>query len=225
MRLAFCSVQIHPISVKLRFMNKFLACLFVLLSLPGYGATYQYQARVAGIAAGNLTVVVERGNGRYLVTGYARSVGLWEVIDNWRADFSATGTLVDGSVTLEKYELYERTNSKKQKVTVTPETLQVVKNGKIRSPAAPLPGLDVLTALFVVATCPDEQELHTGRHGYLLAKKNSEENGCSFLVTDEDEETFIAAVKYRRYFDMNVPGSIHFQGAVEGVLELVKVSE
>jgi len=190
-----------------------------------------YQAFLAGTKAGTAQVALEQDPHRYSVAGRARSGGLLEALNPWRAQFQATGTWVDGAPQLNHYHYTESDKRKRREVTVSQGQLRVVKNGKLRAEIDALPGMDILSALFVEPRCHQALQLHTGRHGYQLRNQDSQQraggpqNGdhqlCAYTVKDDDGEEYKVAVTFAELSGYRVPIRINISGVLSGALTLV----
>ncbi|MFK7914351.1 MAG: DUF3108 domain-containing protein [Pseudomonadales bacterium] len=189
-----------------------------------------YEASIAGAPAGVATVAVARSAQLYRIAGQARATGLLDALSPWRARFWAAGDLVDGVPAPRTYRYVERGRDKRRDVTVSDGLLTVIKNDKQRPTRPSLPGLDVLTALFVEPRCAESLRLHTGRHGYRLQTaaaaaslpetKTSAASRCSYRVVDEDQDSFKAQLQFGPVNGHQVPTRIAVTGALSGVMEL-----
>ncbi len=207
---------------------KRLCYLLLLLSLP-LGAAAQavdlrYDAYVGPAHAGVIKVQLEVDQQAYSVYGQARSKGLVEMIKDTRGWFSARGRMEGGEPQLDVYEYFQKDNSKERFVSVAGGQLRYVKDGKTR-PAAPVhPGLDLVTALWVVGDCRALSQVHTGRSAYAFRFIDQDAGVCRFAVQedDEDEEPFELDVAYGERSGLRVPLSIRSTGGWAGRIVLIE---
>lgn len=185
-----------------------------------------YEASIAGAPAGVATVAIARSPQRYRIAGQARATGLLDAFNPWRARFWSTGDMIDSVPTPRTYRYVERGRDKRRDVTVDEGLLTVIKNGKQRPTRPALPGLDVLTALFVEPRCTAALPLHTGRHGYQLsiqpplADQTTTANRCKYQVIDEDQDSFAAELQFGPAAGYRVPTRITVSGTLSGSMQL-----
>lgn len=157
---------------------------------------FHYEAFIGGTLAGVVVVDVERDEVGYEVNGTAETIGFWRSIDDWQAEFNAAGRLIDGVAVADRYVLLEKNDRKDQQVVVSDGQLFVTKNGEARTPKDAHPGVDLLTALWVVASCVDAADLHNGRHGYAVARTLQDDGTCRYDVRNDDGDNYSANVRF-----------------------------
>ncbi len=195
----------------------------------------KYKAYVAGASAGQAKLTVERLPTQFSVTGTARAEGLIEAFSPWRASFDASGNLADDQWQLARYHYVEKDHRKRREVTILNGEITEIKNGKQRPTRPALPGIDVLTALFVDSRCQVRLQLHTGRHGYELAQNRppqaEDDSGnaldaaeCAYQAVDEDGDTTRVRIRFTEVGGHRVPAEIQLSGLVSGRMELVRHS-
>lgn len=214
----------------------FVPLLMFLALVPGESVAsveLRYQAFIAGAPAGRADVEVDVNETTYVVRGTARSEGLWDTFSKWRSSFRVMGWLskrdvnpaTDHELPLNKgaqeYYYYERGSDKKREVMVRDGQLQVTKNGRVRPAVAALPGMDILTALFVHPHCSANMTLHTGRHGYQLNRTGDRTDRCEYRVIDDDGDSHAASITMGQVGELTVPTRIDFTGALGSSLVLV----
>jgi hypothetical protein len=129
--------------------------------------------------------------------------------------------VADGVPVLEEYFHRTRDKRRTREVHIADGALVVVKNGAARDPRAPLPGLDLLSALFIYGRCDERVELHTGRRPFLLERlAAASEEGCRYQVTDEDEDTYTVDVRYGLRDGVRVPVVLEFSGMLSARIVL-----
>jgi hypothetical protein len=200
----------------------------------------QYEASIAGAPAGTATVAMALSPVatdlattpmRYRLVGQAKAEGLLDAISPWKSNFWVSGLRTPQGIADLDYRYIEQGRNKQREVRVQNRTLRVVKNGRQRPERPALPGLDVLSALFAVATCPATLTLHTGRHGYALQAPALPEGApealrpdyprrCRYTVTDDDQDRFEIAIEFETLAEVRVPARIEVSGALTGVLAL-----
>lgn len=203
----------------------------LVMALPLVGAAaepapaqahLEYRGYVAGAPVGEASVAVAVEDGRYRVTGDARSNGLLRGFSDWRNRFAAHGRLDGAERQPLEFSYTERDRRKTRHVVVRNGELQVTKNGKVR-PKRPAPAFpDVISALFVQPHCRGDQVLHTGRHVYHLSRLTRDPGGCHYAVIDDDDERFEIELVLVRRNDLVVPKKIVVHGWLTGWLELVE---
>lgn len=199
-----------------------------------------FEATVAGAPAGTATIAIARSAHSYRIAGQARATGLLDTLSPWRANFWATGSVIDGQPVPAEYRYVERGRDKRRDVTVRDGTLTVIKNGKERPRRPALPGPDVLAALFLNSECSAELVLHTGRHGYHLGPRPAVEglpagvpagpgamvaatgSSCRYRVTDDDQDSFDAQLHFAEVDALRLPIEITISGGLRGSLVLTK---
>ena len=184
----------------------------------------RYEAFVGVAHAGTITVQVDRSAQSYAVRGEARSKGLLEMLKDVRGWFGAKGLLSEnGTPEAELYEYYQKDNSKERLITVAGDELRYVKNGEERPQQPAHPGLDLVTALWVLGDCAEMSEIHTGRSGYDFQLTSTEGDTCRFTVQerDEDEAPFELQLDYGERDGQRVPIKIRSTGGWAGRLVLV----
>lgn len=160
---------------------------------------FHYEAFIGGTLAGVVVVDVVRDEAGYEVNGTAETIGFWRSIDDWQAEFNAAGRMVEGVAVVDRYVLLEKNDRKDQQVVVSDGQLFVTKNGEPRAPKDAHPGVDLLTALWVVASCVDAADLHNGRHGYAVARTLQDDGTCRYDVENDDGDSYSANVKFAEH--------------------------
>ncbi|MEZ5557376.1 MAG: hypothetical protein R3E86_02345 [Pseudomonadales bacterium] len=107
--------------------------------------------------------------------------------------------------------------------------LEVRKNGRARPRQPALPGLDLLSALFVLPGCDGDQVLNSGRSLYRLsvlpdttgpADGPGASSSCRYLVIDEDDDRYEAELTFTRHQGLVVPLVIVLEGLFTARIEL-----
>ena len=169
----------------------------------------QYAAQVAGVYAGDAEIVLGLDGNGYRVAGSARSAGVWERFQRWRARFSVQGLLAPGAdPEMQRFYSLQTTPRKMREIVIADGVLNEIKNQKVRPPRAPLPGFDLLTAMFFVPDCRQAAAVHTGRHGYRLERQAGGGAQCTYRVSDEDDAWWRLTVRYRELDGFRVPARI-----------------
>lgn len=208
-------------------LGPLIGIIFTILAVsPASAETLQlrYEAFVGGAQAGSARLALSQTTQGYSIVGSARSKGLMDSLNPWRAQFEAKGTLVDGLPSLEQYHYVESDNRKLREVTVSDGQLRVVKNGKLRAEHKALPGMDILSALFVEPSCEAALELHTGRHGYRLESTAAESSDtaerCRYVAQDDDGDKYRIAIEFVQLGGVRVPRVIEVSGFLSGRMQL-----
>lgn len=161
----------------------------------------EYAASLSQVPIGEVSVRVhlteEAGDqpGRYEIAGSARSIGLWETFQRWRAEYSASGAIADGAPVPSSYRLLQSTPRKTRDVRVANTQLHEIKNGRQREPRSPPPGLDVLAAFFVRPDCAATDAgmaLHTGRYPYRLTRRAWAESGIDDASAERADDCLLS---------------------------------
>lgn len=184
---------------------------------------FTYRAFLGGTPAGDVVVDVERDGDRYRVKGHAATTGFWRTIDDWSGDFSADGYVVDGEAVPDRYVLLEKSSRKEQHVVVSAGELFVTKNGKARTPKPAHPGIDLVSALWVVADCVDNADLHNGRHGYSVERTRLDDGTCRYDVENDDGDSYSANVRFASHGGYPVLDSLVVNRLVGTRLTLIDV--
>ena len=207
----------------------------------------KYDAYVAGIPAGDAQLTLERqplpargaASFSYKVAGTARSKGLWESIQKWRAEYSVVGEVHQSTPAQSQnpvvlpghfYSL-QTTPKKRREIHIEDGVLKETKNNKVRDPRPAQTGFDLLTGLFFLPPCQPEARVHTGRDGYDMRRteppRSSEPPAstaaivrCAYQVTDEEGGTYQMSLVYQRRGDFLVPVDIAAQGPLSGRMVL-----
>lgn len=200
--------------------------LALLAWQPASAETVQlyYEAHLGSALAGSARLALSQDGQSYSVVGSAKSKGLMESFNPWKAQFEARGALVEGVPQLEQYHYVESDNRKLREVTVSEGQLRVVKNGKLRAELAALPGMDILSALFVEPNCEAAFDLHTGRRGYHLVNTQAGLAGsadtCTYSASDEDGDRYQVSIEFVRVGALRVPRVIELSGFLSGRMKL-----
>lgn len=209
----------------------------------------KYEAFVAGIPAGEAVMQLQRdpldrtdvSAYQYRVAGTARSTGLWESFQQWRAEYS-----VDGTVTREVAEgnqerraqtmvlpghffSLQTTPRKRREIHIEDGILKETKNHKIRDPRPSQTGYDLFSALFFLPPCHPEVRVHTGRDGYSLQRSSPGDAvdtqpslNCRYRVRDDDGSEYKMKLTYAQRGGFVVPVEIVVQGPLNGRMRLVE---
>ena len=208
--------------------------------------TLVYEAYVAGINAGEARLALERqsvpaiklfgaktaGERRveerqYRVAGTARSKGLWESVQQWRAEYSVDGILrlsssekgqaESSAVFPEHFYSLQTTPKKRREIHIEAGVLRETKNNKVRDPRPAQTGFDLLTALFFLPPCHAEVRVHTGRDGYEMRRAGvAGDMRCTYSVEDEEGGRYEMTLAYVRRDGFTVPAEIAVQGPLSG---------
>gem|GEM_PF-130668 len=227
-----------------------------LVQTPEAIANLKYEAFVAGIPAGEARLTLARqklaargaASFSYKVTGTARSKGLWESIQKWRAEYSVDGEVHHQSQTQGQqsetallsrvvlpghfYSL-QTTPKKRREIHIEDGVLKETKNNKVRDPRPAQTGFDLLSALFFLPACHPEVRVHTGRDGYTMRRTqpavpprgqldSAPIMRCSYGVTDEEGGNYKMTLVYKRMGEFVVPADISAQGPVSGRMVLAE---
>jgi len=192
-----------------------------------------YEAYIAGINAGSAELMLQRSPLRsnsedyqYHVEGTARSKGLWESFQQWRAEYSVTGQVAatTGVVPGHFYSL-QTTPKKRREIHIRDGVLRETKNHKVRDPRPAQTGFDLLSAMFFLPPCHPSARVHTGRDGYTLARRGAgEANKCRYSVTDENGDTYKMSLIYAVRAGFSVPVSVDVEGPMNGRMVLSKAA-
>ncbi len=221
----------------------------VPVTAPEAIARLKYDAYVAGIPAGEARLTLARqqlatrgaASFSYKVTGTARSKGLWESIQKWRAEYSVDGEVHQQSRTegLSRVVLpghfysLQTTPKKRREIHIEDGVLRETKNNKVRDPRPAQTGFDLLSALFFLPACHPEVRVHTGRDGYNMRRvepaapsEGQPESApimrCSYQVIDEASGSYGMTLVYKRLGEFVVPGEITVQGPLSGRMVLTQ---
>lgn len=184
-----------------------------------------YDAYLGGLNVGTAQIQVSTANDAYSLVGSARSVGLWERFQQWRATFGAEGVREAIKPSPKSFFSTQTTPQKQREVLVENGLLYVTKNLKKRSPREALPGIDMLSALFFMKPCNQQMQVHTGRDGYefrLLA--NADRSSCQYAVRSDEDRDYEMQIDYQRVAELMVPRRIEISGGLSGYLVLAQVS-
>ncbi len=208
------------------------------LAAPVEELQLRYEAYIAGINAGRARLRLRSAGAYYEVDGSARSKGLWEKLDKWRAKFGVHGQRLGRSLQPARFFSLQTTDKKRREVVVEDGVLRVTKNAKIREPRPALPGFDLLSALFFLPPCAGSVDIHNGRDGYHLRLQGSAAATagvdaatagvtaadsalqCAYDVIDEDGDTYVMTIDFRQIGSFTVPSEIVISGVVSGRLLL-----
>ena len=212
----------------------------------------KYDAFVAGIPSGEARLTLKRQQLRtrgsasfsYLVEGTARSKGLWESIQKWRAEYSVDGEVhhqgqqgatagVSRVVLPGHFYSLQTTPKKRREIHIEDGVLKETKNNKVRDPRPAQTGFDLLSALFFLPSCHPEVRVHTGRDGYTMRRAEplipprgqldpAPVMRCSYRVTDEEGDNYKMTLVYKRLGEFVVPAEISAQGPVSGRMVLAE---
>lgn len=197
------------------------ALLLGLLPSLGYGATFHYQAFLAGLEVGTAQVEVALETPRYTVTGRARTRGAMEALSPWRARFEAVGRYAPEEVEGEWFGYRAEEPDRIRQVWVSDGVLREIRDGRRRDDRPAFPGADLLTALFVAPRCPPTRELHSGRSGYRLSDGIVAGDRCSYRVTDDEGGLYRVRFDFGDRQGLRVPLRIEVEGMLTGQLVLV----
>ena len=208
--------------------RKSLIVIFIALLVvrPAAAETVHlhYEAYLGGALAGSARLALRQDAQSYSVVGSAKSKGLLESFNPWKAQFESRGAFVEGLPELEQYHYVESDNRKLREVTVSAGQLRVVKNGRLRAELAALPGMDILSALFVEPGCEAVMDLHTGRHGYHLVNTQTALSGamdtCKYRARDDDGDRYQVSIEFVRIGTVRVPRVIELSGFLSGRMKL-----
>ena len=209
----------------------------------------RYEAFVAGIPAGEAIMQLQReppiqagaSAYRYSVAGSARSTGLWESFQQWRAEYSVNGkvirTLAEGDkktgvqITVSPGHFFslQTTPRKRREIHIEDGILSETKNHKVRDPRPAQTGYDLLSALFFLPPCHPELRVHTGRDGYTLQRTGVGDKpatqpplSCSYRVRDDEGGEYKMKLSYGGRGSFTVPVEIVVHGPVNGRMRLVE---
>lgn len=205
----------------------------------------RYDAFVAGVNAGEATLELTRRGASYRVEGRARSKGLWESMQQWRAEYSVDGVMLADAATTEigavsdtsqpltlnpllpqpgHFFTLQTTPKKRREIHIEDGVLRETKNNKVRDPRPAQTGYDLLSALFFLPVCHAAARVHTGRDGYQFSRRGdvSNEVECRYDVVDEEGDKYALGMTYRKVEAMPVPAIISLQGPLPGRLVLVE---
>lgn len=202
------------------------------------GLSLRYEAYIAGVNAGQARLEVGQTGSGYRVAGTARSKGLWESMQQWRAEYSVEGELVAPAQGAESdqaqpllpapghfYSL-QTTPRKRREIHIEDGVLKETKNHKVRDPRPAQSGYDLLSALFFLPACHPSARIHTGRDGYEFTRKatptSTDDAVCRYEVVDEDGGRYGLGLRYRRIIDFNIPAEINVRGPLPGRMLLVE---
>jgi len=214
--------------------------------VSGATATLKYEAYIAGIPSGEARLVLSRrdlaargaASFSYKVSGSARSKGLWESIQKWRAEYSVDGEVhqqTQGRVVLPgHFYSLQTTPKKRREIHIEDGVLNETKNNKVRDPRPAQTGYDLLSALFFLPACYPEVRVHTGRDGYEMRRvepAKAPENQpsstpimrCSYQVTDEEGGSYAMTLVYQQVGEFVLPSIITAQGPLSGRMVLTDV--
>ncbi len=184
----------------------------------------RYEAFVGGALAGTARLAVSQDAQTYSVVGSAKSKGLMDSFNPWRARFEAEGTLADGSPKLDQYHYVETDNRKHREVTVSDGQLRVEKNGKLRALSDALPGMDILSALFVQPSCEAALDLHTRRRGFRLVSEADaaevSKGRCRYRAQDDEGDRYRISIEFVQLAGLRVPRVIEVSGLLSGRMKL-----
>lgn len=225
-----------------------VACMAVLLvasfnvqateeqACAGNGLALRYEAYIAGVNAGQANLQVSRSGTTYQVAGTARSLGLWESIQRWRAQYSVTGELVrEAPASAQSAALstqllpkpghffsLQTTPKKRREIHIEEGVLKETKNRKVRDPRPAQTGYDLLSALFFLPSCHSQARIHTGRDGYEFTRTGEAGEGCSYKVLDEEGAAYRLELTYQQIAGLNVPNVIGVRGPLPGRMVLTE---
>ena len=181
----------------------------------------RYAAYLGGVNIGFAEVKLSVNASTYRISGTARTIGLWDRFQQWRARFGADGTLSTADPTPLRFSSTQTTQSKQREILVTGGVLHVTKNHKQRSPRPALPGMDMLTALFLLAPCRQHLQVHTGRDGYefhLVEQVGA--LSCRYDVRSDEDRDYEMRIEYERNQQHHLPRRIDISGQLSGYLIL-----
>ena len=194
-------------------------------SCPGSGLSLRYEAYIAGVNAGEANVQLSRVGTAYRVSGKARSKGLWESIQQWRAEYSVTGQLTPERLVAPKhFYSFQTTPKKRREIHIEDGILKETKNHKVRDPRPAQTGYDLLSALFFLPKCQAQARVHTGRDGYEFTRISAPAGAesCSYKVVAEEGSDYRLELTYRRLAGFNVPAVISVRGPLPGRMVLAE---
>ncbi len=210
----------------------------------------KYEAYVAGINAGEAALTLVRSGSdsggpksfSYRVAGTARSKGLWESIQPWRAEYSVDGEVRGDSpgpaLSPGHFFSLQTTPRKQREIHIEQGVLREIKNHKVRDPRPAQSGFDLLSALFFLPPCHPEVQVHSGRDGYAMQRLRPKISliderepavqddimRCSYRVTDDDGADYRMSLQYGRRGgagEFVVPAEIRVEGPLSARMVLV----
>jgi len=189
----------------------------------GAGVNLSYEAFIAGVNAGQASVQVSRVGSTYRVVGTARSKGLWESMQQWRAEYSVTGEVTpDQQVLPGHFYSLQTTPKKRREIHIEDGVLKETKNHKVRDPRPAQRGYDLLSAVFFLRMCQAQARVHTGRDGYDFTRISAPDDStrCSYRVVDEEGADYRLELTYQRLAEFNVPSVVSVRGPLPGRMVL-----
>ncbi len=204
------------------------------------GLNMKYEAFIAGVNAGEANLLLTRENDSYRVEGTARSKGLWESIQQWRAEYSIDGKLLSsvaqgsGPATLPvpgHFYSLQTTPKKRREIHIEDGVLSEIKNHNVRDPRPAQTGYDLLSALFFLPACHASARVHTGRDGYEFTRvegvagqpsdQDTDPQLCNYAVVDEGGQRYKLGLTHGQYAGFSVPATILVRGPLPGRMVLV----
>jgi len=186
----------------------------------------RYAAYLGGVNIGFAEVKLSVNASTYRVAGTARTIGLWDRFQQWRARFRVDGTFKATEPAPLSFSSTQTTQRKQREILVTDGLLHVTKNHKQRSPRPALPGIDMLTALFLVEPCREYLQVHTGRDGYefRLAEQIGA-SSCRYDVHSDEDRDYEMRIEYEGILRHQLPQRIDISGPLSGYLILEDLIE
>lgn len=196
-------------------------------ALAASGLDLEYDGLIAGFKAGTASVQIESESDRYVINGYVRTTGVWDLIIPWDARFTVQGHVYHGRAKPEFLQLRENDWQKDRTIRIAEGILHEVRNGKMREELPAPRGVDLMSALWVTASCDDKQVLNNGRDHYTmtLRARTSYEDGaerCDYEIVDDDGEKWNGWIQIVIRYGKRVPKKIVMNDGIEVALELVK---
>jgi len=195
------------------------------------GLNLRYEAFIAGVNAGEASLQVSRKGAAYRVAGTARSKGLWESMQQWRAEYSVDGMLeaeapASAATVPAPGHFYslQTTPRKRREIHIEDGILKETKNHKVRDPRPAQTGYDLLSALFFLPACHARARIHTGRDGYEFSRIDSAETDavCDYAVIDEQGGDYRLKLTYQQLGGFTVPQVISVRGPLPGRMVLAE---
>ena len=149
------------------------AGLFSAFSVHAVVYDSTYEIKVGWMRAGEMSTTLEIEADKYQLHGEIRTVGFFASLLRWQGDFSAVGTLVNGTPQTDVYLVIEREREKDErsssKIVITDEeSARIHRTGRKSKRVQHPSGDDLMSTLLMLTSCESTLLVHDGEDTYVV---------------------------------------------------------